>query len=135
YTKKPKNSASALALENVKKAFNNLFVQDDYQARAASFFGERMHPRLIYFPDYKVIDGIIDIPSYITGSQQAPKRSDTGYQFDKVETVKNLFHLAELDPTKLEEIAKSPSRLSSELRRCSARLTHMLSLTWKSKKI
>lgn len=133
--KKSKNPTIQAAVDKFKKAYNNLFVQDDYQARSAHFFAEKLHPRLLYFPDYKVIDGIIDVQAYIQGSQQVQKRSDTGYQFDKVETVRNLFHLASLDPSKLAESAKSPPRLASDLRRCSNRLSEMLSLTWKSKKI
>ena len=133
YVKGAKSGAAAL--EASKKAFKNLFIQDDYQAKVSQFFGEKLHPRLLYFPDYKVIDGIIDIAAYVGSSEQTPKRSDTGYQFEKAETVRNLFHLAQLEPKELEALAKSPPRLTSFLNRCSDRLTEMLALTWKSKKI
>lgn len=130
-----KNKTAAVALDAAKKAFKSLFIQDDYQAKVAQVFADKLHPKLLYFPDYKVIDGIIDIASYIQSSELVPKRSDTGYQFEKAETVRNLFHLAQLDPRQLETLATTPPRLTSEMNRCSDRLTHMLALTWKSKKI
>lgn len=68
--------------------------------------------------------------------KDAPRsRTDVGYQFQKTETVRNLFHLAQLDPRQLEKLAASPSGLRSELVRSSRRLTEMLALTWKGKKI
>ena len=133
YTKK--QTAAGALVDAAKKAFKELFVQNDYQQKAEKLVAEKLHPKLLYFPEYKVIDGIINIADYIQSAGQAPKRSDTGYQFEKAETVRNLFHLAQLDPAQLESLATQPSRLASELNRCSDRLTHMLALTWKSKKI
>jgi hypothetical protein len=63
------------AVEASKKAFKNLFIQDDYQAKVAQFFGEKLHPRLLYFPDYKVIDGIIDIALTSEARRRRRKRA------------------------------------------------------------
>jgi len=52
-------------------------------------------------------------------------------EFDKAETVKNLFYLAELDPDKLEEVHNSPSRLIKLLHTASRKLTDRLNPAWK----
>ena len=52
-------------------------------------------------------------------------------EFDKVETVKNLFYLAELDIDKLEEYKNSPSKLIKFLNAASNRLTSRLNPAWK----
>lgn len=119
----------------LKKGFRGAFFLDDRQAKTRHFFLMNLHPRLIYFPEYKVIDGIIDVQQYLQAQDAPPKRSDVGYQFQKAETIRNLFHLAELNPAQLESIAANQTRLNSELVRSSQRLTRMLSLTWKAKKI
>jgi len=123
-------------LDLAKKSFKSVFVVDDVPKRLTSFFIEKLHPKLIFFPEYKIIDGIINIEEYLK-NLEAPvvKRSDTGYQFQKAETIKNLFHLAQLDPKRLATLASNQTRLNSEQVRCSQRLTNMLALTWKGKKI
>lgn len=123
------------SLAAVNKGFQGAFFLTDRQLRTKQFFREKLHPRLIYFPDYKVIDGIIEIQQYLQAQDVPAKRNDIGYQFQKAETIRNLFHLAELNPAQLQGAATNQSRLNSDLVRCSQRLTKMLALTWKAKKI
>jgi len=52
-------------------------------------------------------------------------------EFDKVETVRNLFYLAELDIEKLEEYNDSPAKLIKYLNTASKRLTEKLNPAWK----
>ncbi len=123
------------SLAMVKKGVQAAYFLAERQPATKFFVREKLHPRLIYFPDYKVIDGIIDVEQY-AHSQQAPvTRTDIGYQFQKAETIRNLFHLAEVDPAQLQELAANPARLNSELVRSSQRLTRMLALTWKARKV
>jgi hypothetical protein len=119
----------------VKKAFQGVFFLNDRRWKLKQFVLTNLHPRLIYFPEYKVIDGIIDVEQYLKVQEVPEKRTDIGYQFQKAETIRNLFHLAEVDPSKLSEMAANQTRLNSELVRSSQRLTRMLALTWKAKKI
>ena len=118
-----------------KKAFQGAFFLNDRRWKLKQFVLTNLHPRLIYFPEYKVIDGIIDVEQYLKVQEVPEKRTDIGYQFQKAETIRNLFHLAEVDPSKLSEMAANQTRLNSELVRSSQRLTKMLALTWKAKKI
>jgi AAA ATPase domain len=129
------SKAATNAIENVRKAYRALFVLADYPGRAKTFVKDHLHPRVLYFPEYKVIDGIIDLNQYLQAKDAPRSRTDVGYQFQKAETVRNLFHLAQLDPKQLDAIAANPPRLRSELVRSSRRLTEMLALTWKAKKI
>ena len=52
-------------------------------------------------------------------------------EFDKADTVDNLFYLAELDVDELEEAKNSPSQLIKLLNTCSKRLTEKLNPAWK----
>jgi AAA ATPase-like protein len=120
---------------SLKKACQGAYFLNEREQAATFFIKEKLHPRLIYFPDYKVIDGIIDVQQYLQAQEAPQKRSDIGYQFQKAETIRNLFHLAELDPAQLDELAADPPRLNSALVRSSQRLTKMLSLTWRARKV
>jgi len=127
--------AVQVELETARKSFKSLFIVEDVPKRLTSFFIEKLHPKLIYFPEYKIIDGVINVEEYLKNIETPAKRSDTGYQFQKAETIKNLFYLAQFDPKKLAALAPNPTRLNTEEVRCSQRLTNMLALTWKGKKI
>lgn len=122
-------------LEAARKSLKGVFVVDDVQKSLTAFFIEKLHPKLIFFPEYKIIDGIVNVQEYLTNLEVPIKRSDTSYQFQKTETIKNLFHLAQFDPKNLASLAQNPTRLNSEQVRCSQRITNMLALTWKGKKI
>ena len=52
-------------------------------------------------------------------------------EFDKAETVRNLFYLAELDLDSLESFQDSPSNLIKILNAASNKLTKRLNPTWK----
>ena len=52
-------------------------------------------------------------------------------EFDKAETVRNLFYLAELDIKELDEVKDSPSKCIKLLNTASNRLTRRLNPAWK----
>ena len=52
-------------------------------------------------------------------------------EFDKAETVRNLFYLAELDMKELDEVKESPSKCIKLLNAASNRLTSKLNPAWK----
>ena len=96
------------------------------------FIGAELHPRFVYFSDYKKIHGNINLNEFIR--EQRGLRGDTieyVEEFDKAETVRNLFYLAELDLDSLESFQDSPSTLIKILNAASNRLTKRLNPTWK----
>lgn len=133
YFKSDKTIAGSLG--PLKKACQGAFFLNEREHTLRSLIIEKLSPRLIYFPDYKVIDGIIQVQQYLDVQETPQKRSDIGYQFQKAETIRNLFHLAALDPSQLSTLAADQAQLNSALVRSSQRLTKMLSLTWKARKI
>ena len=96
------------------------------------FIGAELHPRFVYFSDYKKIHGNINLNEFIR--EQRGLRGDTiefVEEFDKAETVRNLFYLAELNLNSLESFQDSPSTLIKILNAASNRLTKRLNPTWK----
>jgi hypothetical protein len=91
-----------------------------------------MHPRFVYFSDYKKIYGNINLNEYIR-EEKGEKRESIEYieEFDKAETVRNLFYLAELDINELEGVKDSPSKCIKLLNTASSRLTKKLNPAWK----
>src|SRR5207249_1372615 len=114
------------------KLFDTISTRDEVE----HYISERLHPRLVYFSDYKTIHGAIRIPQYLApqGTTQDEKL-DTGERLDKRETIDNLFFLAGLDPKRLEEVKKSPALKNKYLSECSDRLTKALRPTWLSQPI
>ncbi len=97
-----------------------------------NFIGAELHPRFVYFSDYKKIHGNINLNEFIR--EQRRERTSTiefVEEFDKAETVRNLFYLAELDLDSLESFQDSPSGLIKILNAASNRLTKRLNPTWK----
>ncbi len=96
------------------------------------FIEENLHPRFVYFSDYKKIYGNINLNEYIKESK-GEKRDGLEYieEFDRAETVRNLFYLAELDVDEMERLHDSPSRLIKFLNTASNRLTDRLNPAWK----
>ena len=71
-----------------------------------------LHPRFVYFSDYKKIYGNINLNEYVKNSKGKPYDGlEYVEEFDKAETVRNLFYLAELDVEEMETLHDSPSRL------------------------
>ena len=63
-----------------------------------NFIEEYLHPRFVYFSDYKKIYGNINLNEYVKESKgQRTEGIEFIEEFYKAETVRNLFYLAELD--------------------------------------
>ena len=95
-----------------------------------NFIEINLHPRFVYFSDYKKIIGNINLNEY-QKEQTAPSIEFSEDEFDKAETVDNLFYLAEFDINELEECRNSPSQLIKLLSASSKRLTQKLNPAWK----
>ena len=123
------------AIEGVRAAFKSLFVAEDTERKLKAFISDKLHPKLIYFSDYRLLEGIINVPEYTAAAAGATKRSLNSYSFQKHETIRNLLYLSGLDVQKLVNEANSPEKLVPRTKRASNKLTEMLALTWKGKKI
>ncbi len=118
--------------KDMDEAFDKLLVGTTERTALENFIEKNLHPRFVYFSDYKKIYGNINLNEYIKESRE-PKHEGIEYieEFDKAETVRNLFYLAELDVEKLEEYKNSPSKLIKFLNTASNRLTARLNPAWK----
>jgi predicted ATP-dependent endonuclease of OLD family len=113
-----------------EKTYDELLVGTTEKTALENFILEHLHPRFVYFSDYKKIYGNINLDEYIKEAQR-PENLDRIEEFDKAETVRNLFYLAELDTEKLEEYKTSPPKLIKLLNAASRRLTDRLNPAWK----
>jgi predicted ATP-dependent endonuclease of OLD family len=113
-----------------EKTYDELLVGTTEKTALENFILEHLHPRFVYFSDYKKIYGNINLDEYIKEAQR-PESLDRIEEFDKAETVWNLFYLAELDTEKLEEYKTSPPKLIKLLNAASRRLTDRLNPAWK----
>ena len=117
---------------NLDHTYDSLLIGTSERSALENFVEEKIHPRFVYFSDYKKILGNIDLDEFLKESKGIrPKGLEYIEEFDKAETVKNLFYLAELDPDKLEEVHNSPSRLIKLLHTASRKLTDRLNPAWK----
>ena len=118
--------------ENVENSFENLLVGTTERNALENFIEQTLHPRFVYFSDYKKIYGNINLNEY---TKEPTDENTNGIEyveeFDKAETVRNLFYLAELDISKLDEYRNSPSMLIKYLNASSNRLTQRLNPAWK----
>ena len=119
-------------IKNVEK-----ISMDDTKIDALKkFIGENLHPRFVYFSDYKKILGNINLTEYI---KETENEASAGIEyiegFDRAETVRNLLYLAELDIEKLEGMKNSPSKLIKFLSAASKNLTQRLNPSWKGEAI
>ena len=112
--------------------FFNLLSGGSEKTALENFFSDQLHPRFVYFSDYKKIYGNINLNEYIR-DENREKGVSIEYieEFDKAETVRNLFYLAELDIKELEAVKDSPSRCIKLLNISSNRLTKKLNPAWK----
>ncbi len=117
---------------NLGTNFDNMLVGTTERAALENFIEENLHPRFVYFSDYKKIIGSINLNEYLKISK-GMKEESVEYieEFDRAETVRNLFYLAELDVEELEEYKNSPSKLIKYLNTASKRLTERLNPAWK----
>src|SRR3990172_990851 len=118
--------------QNLDHTYDSLLIGTSERSALENFVEEKIHPRFVYFSDYKKILGNIDLDEFLKESKGIrPKGLEYIEEFDKAETVMNLFYLAELDPDKLEEVHNSPSRLIKLLHTASRKLTDRLNPAWK----
>ena len=118
--------------KNPQNQFDKLIEGISQRKALENFIGVELHPRFVYFSDYKKIHGNINLNEFIR-DQKGQRTSAIEYieEFDKAETVRNLFYLAELDLGSLESFKESPSNLIKILNMASNRLTKRLNPTWK----
>jgi predicted ATP-dependent endonuclease of OLD family len=116
--------------------FSNLLSGGSEKTALENFISDQLHPRFVYFSDYKKIYGNINLNEYIR-EEKGVRRESIEYveEFDKAESVRNLFYLAELDINELEEVKNSPSRCIKLLNAASNRLTKKLNPAWKGEPI
>ena len=119
-------------IKNVEK----ILIDNTESDALKNFIIDSLHPRFVYFSDYKKILGNINLAEYIKKSESG---ADTGIEyiegFDRAETVRNLLYLAELEIEKLEELKNSPSKLIKFLNTASKNLTQRLNPSWKGEAI
>ena len=118
--------------DSPENQFSNLLSGTNERIALENFISEELHPRFVYFSDYKKIYGNINLDEYL--------REETGEQvssieyveeFDKAETVRNLFYLAELNMKELDGVKETPSKCIKLLNTASNRLTAKLNPAWK----
>ena len=111
--------------------FQSLLVGTTEKMALENFIDTNLHPRFVYFSDYKKIIGNVNLNEYRKERSSSPSIEFSEDEFDKADTVDNLFYLAELDVDVLEEAKNSPSQLIKLLNTCSKRLTEKLNPAWK----
>lgn len=112
--------------------FDNMLVGTTERSALENYIEDKLHPRFVYFSDYKKILGNIDLEEFLRETRGIrPKGLEYIEEFDKAETVMNLFYLADLDAQKLEEAQNSPSRLIKLLHTASRKLSDRLNPAWK----
>jgi predicted ATP-dependent endonuclease of OLD family len=118
--------------QDIDNIYDNLLIGTSERSALENFIEDKLHPRFVYFSDYKKILGNIDLNEFLKETKGIrPKGLEYIEEFDKAETVKNLFYLAELEADKLEEVQNSPSRLIKLLHTSSRRLSQRLNPAWK----
>jgi predicted ATP-dependent endonuclease of OLD family len=118
--------------ESPENQFSNLLSGESEKTALQNFIAAELHPRFVYFSDYKKIYGNINLNEYLR--EERGERADSiefVEEFDKAETVRNLFYLAELDMKELDEVKESPSKCIKLLNAASNRLTKKLNPAWK----
>ena len=119
-------------IKNVEK----ILVDNTESEALKNFIDDRLHPRFVYFSDYKKILGNINLAEYIKESEtEASAGIEYIEGFDRAETVRNLLYLAEFEMEKLEEVKNSPSKLIKFLNTASKKLTERLNPSWKGEAI
>ena len=119
-------------IKNVEK----ILVDNTESEALKKFIDDRLHPRFVYFSDYKKILGNINLAEYIKESEtEASAGIEYIEGFDRAETVRNLLYLAEFEMEKLEEVKNSPSKLIKFLNTASKKLTERLNPSWKGEAI
>lgn len=121
--------------ESPENKFSNLLSGETERVALDNFVETKLHPRFVYFSDYKKIFGNINLSEYMREERRKDEKIERSVEyieeFDKAETVRNLFYLAELDINELAEVSNSPSKCIKLLNAASNRLTSRLNPAWK----
>lgn len=121
--------------QSPENEFSNLLSGENERIALDNFVETNLHPRFVYFSDYKKIYGNINLSEYIKEERRKDNEIEQSIEyieeFDKAETVRNLFYLAELDIHELEEVSGIPSKCIKLLNSASNRLTSRLYPVWK----
>ena len=118
--------------QGIENVYDDLLKGTSERTALENFIQDKLHPRFVYFSDYKKIHGNINLDEYLRETRDEKKtRIDYVQEFDNAETVKNLFYLAELDAEKLTDAQDSPPKLIKLLNTASKRLTDRLNPAWK----
>lgn len=112
--------------------FSNLLSGASERIALENFIADELHPRFVYFSDYKKIYGNVNLDEYLR-EEKGEQISSIEYveEFDKAETVRNLFYLAELNMKELDKVKGVPSKCIKMLNMASNRLTSKLNPAWK----
>jgi len=118
--------------KNPENQFSNMLSGESEKIALENFIASELHPRFVYFSDYKKIYGNINLNEYMKEEKRERTESiEFIEEFDKAETVRNLFYLAELDIKELDEVKSTPSKCIKLLNAASNRLTSKLNPAWK----
>jgi predicted ATP-dependent endonuclease of OLD family len=122
--------------EQIMVELENISFESIKRIPLEQFILDNLHPRFVYFSDYKKILGNINLNEFIKDTTR-PEAGGIEYleEFDRAETVRNLLYLAELELGKLEELKSSPSKLIKFLNIASKKLTERLNPSWKGEPI
>jgi len=121
---------------NIIKNVEKILIDNTESEALKNFIMDNLHPRFVYFSDYKKILGNINLTEYIKESENGAAAGIEYIEgFDRAETVRNLLYLAELEVEKLEELKNSPSKLIKFLNTASRNLTQRLNPSWKGEAI
>ena len=121
---------------NIIKNVEKILIDNTESEALKNFIMDNLHPRFVYFSDYKKILGNINLTEYIKESENGASSGIEYIEgFDRAETVRNLLYLAELEIEKLEELKNSPSKLIKFLNTASRNLTQRLNPSWKGEAI
>ncbi|MEC4848767.1 MAG: AAA family ATPase [Nitrosarchaeum sp.] len=117
---------------NPENQYHKLLSGSSEKSALENFIASELHPRFVYFSDYKKIYGNINLNEYLR-EEKGVRASSIEFieEFDKAETVRNLFYLAELDIKALDEVKETPSKCIKLLNTASNRLTKKLNPAWK----
>src|SRR3990167_4822492 len=118
--------------ESPENQFSKLLSGESEKSALENFIAAELHPRFVYFSDYKKIYGNINLNEYLREEKGERVGSiEFVEEFDKAETVRNLFYLAELDIKALDDVKGTPSKCIKLLNTASNRLTKKLNPAWK----
>ena len=124
------------AYNDLIKNTEKILIDNTESEALKKFIGDNVHPRFVYFSDYKKILGNINLTEYTKETENVASAGIEYIEgFDRAETVRNLLYLAELDIEKLEELKNSPSKLIKFLNTASKNLTQRLNPSWKGEAI